>query len=59
MEYIIKKLLVLAGFVVLALCIFLVVIGHRSIGYPGLGLMTVGLAGMLTLLYIYNRQYSK
>ncbi|WP_312642641.1 DUF6903 family protein [Hydrogenoanaerobacterium sp.] len=59
MEYMRKKLLVLAGLVALVFFTWLVIIGHRAIGYSGLGLMTAGLAGILALLFIYNRQYTK
>ncbi len=53
-----KKILitivVLAAFIV---SIALVVIGQRHIGPKGLGMMLLGLAGLITLLGIYNRQY--
>lgn len=47
---------------ILYLIVFLVsmafiVIGQRSIGPAGLLLMIVGLAGILVLLYLYNRKY--
>ena len=46
-----KKLLI--TIVVLAL----VVIGQRHIGPKGLGMMLLGLAGLIVLLGLYNRQY--
>ncbi len=55
MEYTKKKLLVLLGFIVMIACVALVILGQASVGYPGLGLMLLGLAGLLVLLYIYNR----
>lgn len=40
-------------------CIVLVVTGQRTIGPGGLGVMLVGLAGILLLLYHYNNKYQK
>ncbi|MGG6312164.1 DUF6903 family protein [Paenibacillus macerans] len=45
-------------FLLLAACIGLVVFGHgRGTSYGDLGLMLAGLAGLLVLLYDYNRKY--
>ncbi len=38
-------------------CVALVVIGQRNIGPAGLGIMLLGLAGLIFLLWLYNRQY--
>lgn len=38
-------------------CIALVVIGQRNIGLDGLGLEMLGLAGLIVLLWLYNRKY--
>lgn len=35
----------------------LVIKGNTIIGYKGIGVMLVGLAGLLSQLYLYNRQY--
>lgn len=35
----------------------LVVIGQKNIGAPGLGLMLLGLAMLISLLWLYNRKY--
>jgi hypothetical protein len=35
----------------------LVIGGQRHIGYAGLGVMLIGLAGLLAQLWLYNRQY--
>ncbi|MNJ55410.1 hypothetical protein D3C77_508950 [compost metagenome] len=43
--------------IAIAACIFLVVQGHSSTSYGRLSLMFVGLAGLLGLLYEYNRKY--
>lgn len=42
----------------LIVCVCLVVYGHsQGTSYLNLGLMIVGLAGLLGLLYEYNRKY--
>ena len=38
-------------------CIVLVIVGQRHIGLAGLGLELLGLAGLIFLLWLYNRQY--
>ena len=43
--------------VVFCVCIALVVIGQRNIGLAGLGMELLGLAGLLFLLWLYNRKY--
>ncbi len=35
----------------------LIVVGQRTVGYANLALMLVGLAGLLGMLYFYNRRY--
>lgn len=35
----------------------LVVVGQKNIGYSGLGLELLGLAGILSVLCIYNQRY--
>lgn len=37
--------------------IILTVVGQRKVGPEGLGMMLVGLAGLIFLLWFYNRQY--
>ncbi len=44
-------------FVVFVVCVGLVVIGHRNIGPSGLFTQMAGLAGLIFLLWLYNRQY--
>lgn len=43
--------------IVFVLCIVLVVVGQRNIGPQGLLTMLAGLAGLVALLWFYNRQY--
>ncbi len=35
----------------------LVIIGQKNVSYTGLAMELIGLAGLLILLYIYNRKY--
>nr|WP_297279937.1 hypothetical protein [uncultured Butyricicoccus sp.] len=58
-EYLKKKLLVIAGIILIILCVALVIIGQRQTGqWSGLGIQMIGLAGILALLYVYNKPYS-
>ena len=52
-----KLLLGILIAVVFVVCIALVIVGQRIIGPSGLLMMLVGLAGLLILLWLYNRQY--
>ncbi len=51
---IVTAIVVLIVFVV---CVALVVIGQRNIGASGLMTQLVGVAGLVVLLWLYNRQY--
>jgi len=51
---IVTAIVVLIVFVV---CVALVVIGQRYIGASGLMIQLVGVAGLVVLLWLYNRQY--
>jgi hypothetical protein len=57
MEYSLKVLKTILKVICVVVCIGLVVIGQKSISYPGLFTMLAGLGGILLLLYSYNRQY--
>ena len=52
-----KLLLGILIAVVFVVCIALGIVGQRKIGPSGLLMMLVGLAGLLVLLWLYNRQY--
>ena len=52
-----NKIRIAAGVLLFALCIVLVVIGQKHIGWGGLCAMLAGLAGLLLLLFAYNRSY--
>ncbi len=43
--------------IVFVVCVALVVIGQRNIGATGLLTQLIGVAGLIILLWIYNRQY--
>lgn len=49
----------LAAFAAFILCMALVIIGQMNQGAVWLLVMMIGLAGLLVLLYIYNRKYTK
>lgn len=53
-----KKLLVgILVAIVFVVCVAMVIVGHRNIGLAGLGVQLLGLAGLIVLLWLYNRQY--
>lgn len=53
-----KKIIIgIILFIVFAACVALVVIGQRNIGPSGLLTQLAGLAGLVFLLWLYNRQY--
>ncbi len=43
--------------IVFVVCICLVVVGQKHIGPGGLAVMLLGLAGLIVLLWLYNKQY--
>lgn len=43
--------------IVFIVCVVLVVTGQRNIGAPGLFTQLIGVAGLIFLLWLYNRQY--
>ena len=54
MSNVVKNIILLVIFVV---CIALIIIGQKNIGVTGLVMELIGLAGLLVLLYHYNRKY--
>lgn len=50
---------IIINIVIFVVCIMLICTQQRKVGLPGLGLMVIGLAGILFLLYRYNKQYTK
>lgn len=43
--------------IVFCVCMALVIVGQRNVGLQGLITELVGLAGLIFLLWLYNRQY--
>ena len=54
-----KWLNVVINIVIFVVCMVLICTQQRNVGPSGLGIMVVGLAGILFLLYRYNKQYTK
>lgn len=53
-----KKILIgIVVLIVFVVCVALVIVGQRSIGPAGLGKQLLGVAGLIVLLWLYNRQY--
>lgn len=44
-------------FVIFVVCVSLIVIGQKNVGLPWLCMMLLGLAGLVFLLWLYNRKY--
>ncbi|HCL01611.1 MAG TPA: hypothetical protein DHW61_04220 [Lachnoclostridium phytofermentans] len=51
----IKKIKIIIAVFFLIIFLSLIVLGHNTIGYTGLGQMMIGLIGILILLFIYNK----
>ena len=45
--------------VLMVVCLYIIVLGHQMVGEEGVATMSGGLAGLLLLLWDYNRPYSK
>lgn len=53
-----KKIIVgFIVFLVFAVSMLLIILGQKNIGAPGLGVMMIGLAGLISLLWFYNRKF--
>ncbi|WP_193747886.1 DUF6903 family protein [Neobacillus niacini] len=51
------KVLIILKMVVFIICLALIINGQKTVGKLELGMMLLGLAGLLGLLYDYNRKY--
>ncbi|MFJ7978268.1 DUF6903 family protein [Peribacillus sp. JNUCC 23] len=51
------SVLVLIKLVVFISCLVLIIMGQKTAGKLEFGMMLIGLAGLLGLLYDYNRKY--
>lgn len=65
-EYKRKTLKVILAIIAVLVCIGLIIAGHSmgfmssmAQGIAGLGVQLLGLAGILVLLYLYNKPYAK
>lgn len=56
-EYTKKIVIGILAAIVFAICIVLVVVGQKNVGPTGLLTMLIGLAGLIILLWLYNRQF--
>lgn len=56
MEYTKQRLLTILRVLLFAVAVGMVIWGQTRIGYLGLSVMLLGLAGMLLLIYGYNRR---
>lgn len=54
MSNVIRNLIMIIVFIV---CLALIIIGQKNISASGLVMELIGLVGLLTLLFIYNRRY--
>lgn len=52
-----KYVKTIACLVVFIVCIVLVVVGQKTVGIPYLLMELLGLAGLLIMLYFYNKKY--
>ncbi len=59
MEYKLKAVRILVMVILLIFFVWLVISGQTNIGYLGLVQMIVGYAGVLVLLFLYNKPYSR
>lgn len=48
---------VIVKIVLFVVCVGLIIWGQRTVGYPYLCAQLIGLAGLLGLLYSYNKTY--
>lgn len=56
-EYTKKTLLSILAIAAVIVCIVLVIAGQRNVGWNGLLMELGGLAGLIILLWLYNRKY--
>ncbi|MFV0381369.1 MAG: DUF6903 family protein [Breznakia sp.] len=43
--------------IVACICLAMIIIGQKNIGYKGLFIEIIGLIGLLTLLFMYNKDH--
>ncbi|MDD3402241.1 MAG: hypothetical protein PHQ72_02635 [Hespellia sp.] len=53
-----KKIIkIIIYLIIFAVSVLLVIAGQRDIGVKGLGMQLIGIAGLILLLWNYNRQF--
>ena len=52
-----NKLKISMMVIVFVVCMSMVIVGQRHVGYAGLASEFIGLIGLLVLLYFYNRKH--
>lgn len=52
-----NKVKSIAMLVVFLICLSMIILGQRNVGYTGLAVEFVGLIGLLIILYIYNKEH--
>lgn len=52
-----SRVITLVAVIFFVICVALVIIGQKNIGLQGTLVMLAGLAGLIILLYLYNRKY--
>ncbi|MFE6168997.1 DUF6903 family protein [Viridibacillus arvi] len=52
-----RNFLITLRIVIFITCLALIIVGQKTTGKFELGIMLVGLAGLLGLLYSYNRKF--
>jgi hypothetical protein len=50
-------IIIILKLIVFIICLSMIFIGQKTVGKSELGMMLLGLAGLLGLLYDYNRKY--
>ncbi|XCB29868.1 hypothetical protein RQN30_12055 [Arcanobacterium hippocoleae] len=48
---------IVLGIIAYIVCVLLAIYGNTIPGWKGLGIMMIGLAGILLMLYLYNRRH--
>lgn len=52
-----EKLIIITNHVLFIVFMSFIIVGQRTVGYSHLVLMLFGLAGLLCMLYFYNKRY--
>lgn len=56
-EKVVAILRITLGIIAYIVCVILAIYGNTIEGWRGLGIMMIGLVGILTMLYLYNRRH--